>query len=869
VPNIVSLKHGVKVVSMKIAHAIKHYVRWPVLSVALCALTLASAVVMGIVIGTSFAVDDALETQGNVGEVTLALPTQIYDLDDHMITEFFGDERRELIDYVDVPRVTVQALMSREDRRFFKHGGFSVIGTFRAVFNIFRHGFVSGGSTLTQQLAGHLYANRDFDRSIWRKVRELWWAWQLEKHMSKQEILEIYLNKMPFGHNTYGIEAASQFFFQHGLADTTAAESVMAVIQLANPSGLYSPIRRPQRARVIQQEILHQMVKNGFLTAAQAEEQFNAYWAGYDWSRNSAGTAFFEREDSAPYFSEYIRNELQIILSGQRDIYTDGYQVYTTLNSKFQQIADEEIDRGLQIASDRLRRSVNAVYQDTINDLYLPVVDLLALQFGIDALRLPGGQTQRFAMHTYNSEINPLLDITTAMFGLTYANNATQIGWRNLFKSDASARIQAALITIDQSNGYIMALIGGRGFDRLSQLNRAVNGKIMPGSSFKPLYYAEAIASGRLTAASNLDNYAKFWVNEDGTIYTPTNYAGTYDNRGVRLREALALSLNIPSISVLEAVGFDAAIARASRLMGITDPQEVSRTFPRVWALGLGIIGTTPLNMARAFAVFANGGRETAPIAIRYIRDRNGRLVMDVENDIRRQAKLNSPEAQILSPQAAYIMTNIMLDSVRYGTFYYAYQNTAGRDMPAFDQPISGKTGTSQNWADAWAIGFTPYYTTAVWLGFDKGGQSLGVSNEASSSSAYIFMRYMRRIHEGLPRREFIRPEGLVNAVVSRESGLLPGVSTRGVISEVFLPGTVPTRVEDNTYIGGTPDAAKIMGNLDSNDIYSFPAVSGNFSLAPLDFGDLSESTDDTDSSDDNAASDFSLEIPLNDDDSE
>lgn len=763
-----------------------------VIIVSLLALTAALAIIVGSVVGVSAALNINADWQGDTGEVELALPSLIYDSNGVLVTEFFGDERRELISYSDIPRKTVQALLTREDRDFFSHNGFSVKGTFRAAGKIFMRlfgaGFVSGGSTLTQQLAGHLYANRAKDQSLMRKVRELWWAWQIEKHLSKQEILETYLNKMPFGHTTYGIQAASRYFFGHGIESATPAESVMLVIQLANPSGLYSPIRNPRRAQVVQNQIIQQMAKrDSFLTASQAAFEYENFWANYDWSRDSYGTAFFDREDKAPWFSEYIRTELDGLLSGQQNIYTGGFSVHTTLNLDHQNAAQEEIDRGLQIANNRLRNNFNAQF-DEASDYYLPILDMLAVGFGMDSMRLEGGQTRRFAKNYYNSDINATIDIVTSLFGLQQANSAAQNSYLALRRQQMSSRIEAALVTIEQATGQVTAIIGGSRFDRLNQLNRAMNAKIMPGSAFKPLYYAEAIASGRLTAASNLDNYYKVWFNEDGSIYRPNNYNGEYDSRGVLLRRAVALSLNIPALSALEAVGFDAAIARSARLMGINDPEEISKTFPRVWSLGLGIIGAAPVQMARAFAVFPNAGREVVPFAIKNVRDRYGRLIIDVENDIRIKSEADEG-SQIMSPQAAYIMTDIMRSSVSYGTFYWANF----REGQGFNQPVSGKTGTSQNWSDAWAIGSTPYYTTAVWLGFDKGGNTLGRENEASSSSANIFMRYMKRIHEGLPRREFERPaDGLTSAVVCSVSGLIPTANCPTRLSEMFLPGTEP-----------------------------------------------------------------------------
>ena len=214
------------------------------------------------------------------------------------------------------PESLIYALITREDGSFFKHNGFSLYGTLRAVVKIITGQYFSGGSTLTQQLAGHLYADRS-DISVTRKLKELWWAFQLERQLTKYEILEMYVNKMPFGHNTYGVEAASKFFFRHSAVDNTVAESVMLVIQLVRP-GLYSPIRYPERARKVQSEIVNQMVENGYLYQTDADLTMNDYWNNrYDWSRDNQTTAFFDREDLAPWFSEYIRTELDEMLYGK------------------------------------------------------------------------------------------------------------------------------------------------------------------------------------------------------------------------------------------------------------------------------------------------------------------------------------------------------------------------------------------------------------------------------------------------------------------------------------------------------------------------------------------------------------------------
>lgn len=765
--------------------------------IVVLSLVLVTALSLGSMLGLTFSVSHIIEEQETIGHIELSLPTRVYSLDGELVTEFFGDERRELVLYEEIPRQTVLALLAREDKDFFSHSGFSIRGTMRAFVKIstlpFGGGFVSGGSTLTQQLSGHVYANRLIDKSITRKLRELWWAWQLEKYLSKEEILETYLNKMGFGHNTYGIQAASQYFYGHDIQEANAAESALLVIQLANPSGLYSPFRRPKRAQVIQKEILDQMVANGYVASGDAEEQYKEYWDNYNWSRDAFGTAFLDREDKARWFSEYVRTELATLMPGKSDIYTGGYSVYTTVNLKYQDIAEEEIEIGLEHANENLRRNYLERY-NTNTKAYLPYIDMIALLFNIEEIRLPQGQLRRFAKEAYDGGINATLDMVSSLFGLANANRASIVAYKDLIQRQKKSQIQTALITLEQETGYILAIVGGNRFDRLNQLNRAMNAKIMPGSSLKPLYFVEAIASGRLTAASNLANYPRYWVNEDESVYTPLNYDGNYDTRGVLMRRALALSLNIPALTLLEEIGIDAAIARMSQLMNITDPMEIARTFPRVWALGLGTIGVSPVQMARAFAVFPNKGRAVEPIAIRYVTDRHGRIVVDIESDIKmRQAK---NDQQLLTPQVAYIMVDMLRSSVSYGTLWAAFM----RYGSGFDMPFAGKTGTSQNWADAWAIGFTPYYTTAIWLGFDQGGYSLGPENEASSSNARTLVRYMKRIHEGLPIRDFERPEeGLVSVTVDAVTGLLPSSYTTATVTELFLPGTVPTRYSDGT----------------------------------------------------------------------
>jgi penicillin-binding protein 1A len=258
--------------------------------------------------------------------------------------------------------------------------------------------------------------------------------------------------------------------------------------------------------------------------------------------------------------------------------------------------------------------------------------------------------------------------------------------------------------------------------------------------------------------------------------------------------------MNVPSLRVLDSIGFDAAINRAAALLDITDPDQIRRTFPRVYPLGLGIITASPLRMARAFAVFANQGRSVTPIAIRSVEDRNGRVVLDPERELRLQQRRLGEEIQVISPQNAYVMTSMLRKTVEMGTLYnpsgwgskFTFKDANGKN---FRMPMAGKTGTPQNWSDAWTVGFSPYYTTAIWFGFDKPGNSLGVNLTGSTLAGPVWADYMREIHQGLSYKEFVRPAtGVIDVTVCAKSGLLKtGACNEGEVTLPFLEGTQPS----------------------------------------------------------------------------
>jgi penicillin-binding protein 1A len=387
------------------------------------------------------------------------------------------------------------------------------------------------------------------------------------------------------------------------------------------------------------------------------------------------------------------------------------------------------------------------------------------------------------------------------LFGIPDLKSMTESGFEQLRTNIEENVVEGALITIENETGYITA-IGGSKYDESNQLIRAVQASVTPGSSYKPLYYSAAIDSRQFTAASLIYDAPMAFHNEDGTPYVPNNYGGRW--RGpLLLYTALALSLNIPALKVLETIGFDAAINRSAALLDITDENQIRRTFPRYFPMGLGIISVSPLQMARAFAVFANQGRNVTPIAIRTVEDRNGRIVFDVERDVRQRQRRLPNNGQVVSPQNAYVMTRLMEFVVTGGTLSYGtssgskltYKDSDGK---TFKMPLAGKSGTTQNWSDAWVVGYTPYYTTAMWYGFDKPGNSLGISQTGEMLTSPLWGNYMRDIHNGLPQKNFTRPSGVADVAVCRGSGLLiTDACTQGAVYLPFIEGTIPARYCD------------------------------------------------------------------------
>ena len=758
-------------------------------AVWLCILFICAAA-MGAALGLGLSLTRNIMNSEYITDFENALPTKLLDINGELITEFSSDEKREIISLNKLPPQMLAALLTREDRIFYFHSGYSFKALMRAVIGKLTRRSLGGGSTLTQQIAGTLYCDRA-DMSVLRKIRELWWAIQMERRYSKNEILEIYLNKIYFGGGTYGVNAASKYYFGHGAEEITPAEAAILVIQLSNPA-YYNPFDHPNRAMDRQKNVLAAMVKAGYISQEESDESFNDFWADFDYTRTSS-SAYMIREDKAPWFSEYVRRELGNMIYGAQSIYTGGFTVNTTLNLQHQEEAEKVMKKYIDKANNIYQREHSSRSSKTYKT-YIPMSELLSLIFNLPGIKVSQQRSEAVANSVFLSRINPVIDVMALVCGM----DTLKVGIINKANSLAKQEnekttIEGTMISIENETGYITALVGGSKFDQGNQFIRAVQARLQPGSTFKPLYYTEAINSRKFTPTTEISDTPVVFHTADGKPYIPQNFRGEWMGN-VQLWYALVHSMNVPSLKVLDGIGFEAAINRAVSLLGISKEELSARGFVPGYPIGLGVCSVRPIELARAYAVIAGGGKEVTPIAIRTVEDRNGNIILNPERQVREAQQAKKDSAQLLSPQTAFVMTKLLQQTVQSGTLRgqrerFMYRTESGR---RYEMPAAGKTGTTQNWADAWTSGFTPYYTSTFWFGFDKPGQSLGLSITGSTLAGYAWGEYMGEIHRDMVVKDFPKPmDGVIQVTVCSESGMLPTTACGDhLTTQWYLSGT-------------------------------------------------------------------------------
>ncbi len=794
-----------------------------------------AAIILGSLLGLGLSETVNIKNTEYITSFDTALPTKLLDINGELITEFSSDEKREIISLNRLPQHMLDALLTREDRIFYKHHGFSFKAVMRAVVGKLTGKSLGGGSTLTQQIAGTLYCDRT-EMSIMRKIKELWWAIQMERHLSKNEILELYLNKIYFGGGTYGVNAASKYYFGHSAEEITPAEAAILVIQLSNPA-FYNPFDHPNRAMDRQRDVLNSMVHAGYIAREEADESFDEFWSNFDYTRTSS-SAYMMRDDKAPWFSEFVRRELGGMIYGSQNIYTSGFTVNTTLNLKHQEHAQRIMEKYIRIANERYQAE-HSSRSGMAFSTYIPMTELVSLVFNLPAIKVSEQRAQAIANASYKNQINPILDVVSMMTGIdslkisviNKANAETK-------KESEKTTIEGTMVSIENDTGYITALVGGSKFDQENQFIRAVQARVQPGSTFKPLYYTEAIDSRKFTPVTPISDTPVVFHTADGKPYIPLNFKGEWEG-DVEVWYALCRSMNVPSLKVLDGIGFDAAINRAVSLLGISKEELPTRAFIPGYPLGLGVVSVRPIEMARAFSIIASSGKEITPMAIRTVEDRNGNVIMNPEREIRVAQKAKGDAIQVLSPQTAFVMEKMLENTVNGpGTlsaqsWKFDYKTENGQKYTIH---AGGKTGTTQNWADAWTVGFTPYNTSAFWFGFDKPGQSLGLKITGATLAGFAWGDYMREIHRGLPAKDFNKPaEGVIQVTVCSVSGKIatPECGSH-VTTQWILEGTQPTDI-CTTHGGKTSNSSALGIFRLKNEMYQSGARSmRTFEKTPL-----------------------------------
>jgi penicillin-binding protein 1A len=634
------------------------------------------------------------------------LATKVYSVDGEVLDQFFIKNRSH-ISINQLPRTVIEALIATEDKNFYSHWGVDGIRFVKAMIKnviLFRK---EGASTITQQLSRNLYLGHN-DRNIFdtitRKIREFITAIQLERNFTKDEILEFYLNVVYFGRGAYGIASASQIYFGKAPAELTLNETATLIAMLKGPA-YYDPINHPDRATRRRNIVLDQMVKYDYIPKEQADETKQE-----EIQIKSADAV--SATGIAPHFVEYVRQQLSAKAEKYGfDLYRDGLSVYTTLDSRMQKYANQAVEEHL------------APYQKMFDGLWDWQKEPDALRNVIDlSIRTSPEFRKAQSVHQRDS---------------VYAALGSNKAWIDSMKNVAKT-VEVGFVAVDPRNGGILAMVGGSNFRNFKYgLNHVTQIRRQVGSAFKPFVYTVAI-DNNYPPCYELLNQPVTLIMSDGKRWTPSNADGQFGGK-CTLREGIVHSINLIAVrAIMEIAPVNTVIDYAHR-MGITSP------LPHVESLALGTGDVSPLEMASAFGVFANHGVYVEPNSILRIEDKDGNVIED-----------NLPQRrEVLSEETSYIMTTMLQGVVDEGT------GVAVRSY--FHLPAAGKTGTTNDFADAWFVGYTPQISASVWVGFDnKGVHFTNWDGQGGRAAAPIWGRFMKYVYEdpsiAMPLEYFEKP---------------------------------------------------------------------------------------------------------------
>jgi penicillin-binding protein 1A len=735
-------------------------------------------------------------------DVQLQVPLRVYSRDEHLIAEF-GEKRRIPVAIDNVPELMVKAFLAAEDDRFFEHPGVDYQGLLRAGFELARTGEKrQGGSTITMQVARNFFLTSD--KTYLRKLTEILLALKIERELTKNEILDLYLNKIYLGQRAYGIGAAAQVYYGTTLDALSLAQTAM-IAGLPKAPSSYNPVTNSKRAVVRRNYILGRMFELGYIDA----ETYDRAVKEVDQARVHAADVSVE----ATYLAEMVRAELYRRFG--EAAYEKALRVYTTLDSKHQETANLALRSGL-LDYDRRHG-----YRGPERKLALPAdADLAAVVDLIKGEKILGGLLPAAVVAVEDKTCRVVLrdgsEQTLPWEGLSWARRYKSVNQRGA--SPKSARdvvavgdlvrvelqggvwrlaqlpvVEGALVALDPADGRVLALVGGFDFYR-STFNRVVQAYRQAGSSFKPFIYSAALEKGFTLATVINDAPIVFDDPSWEKAWRPENYTGRFYGP-TRLREALVHSRNVVSIRVLEAIGVRYAIDYVTRFGFRKDS-----LYPNL-SLALGTGTVTPLELTRAYAVFANGGNLIEPYFIDRIVDSAGNVLFQAQPkrvctdcgdaatqpmpDVASDAAVvaAAPLTPVLDPQNLWLMTSVMQDVMRRGT--------AQRSRQMGRNDLAGKTGTTNEQRDAWFSGFNRGLVATAWVGFD-GVEPLGNDETGGHTALPVWMRYMSAVLEGVPETPLEPPPGLVTMRIDPFTGLPAGSDQPDAIFETFVEGRLP-----------------------------------------------------------------------------
>lgn len=728
--------------------------------------------------------------------------TRVHAANGTLLAEY-ARERRLFQPIETIPPLVKDAFLSAEDKDFYHHGGIAFDGVIRALRdNILqkikgRSGPLVGASTITQQVAKNFLLTSE---QTWdRKIKEALLSLRIEQTFSKDKILELYLNEIFLGLNSYGVAAAALNYFDKALYELTPAEAAYLAALPKAPNN-YHPFRHPKAAVERRNWVIDRMVENGYLTTQEGEK---AKKQPLNVVPRQSGAQIY----SAEYFAEEVRRELAKMY-GEDQLYGGGLSVRTTLDPKLQAFARKALMDGL-VAYDQGRgyrgpvatvdvskgdwgKAVNEISPlSDVPEWTLAVVLEMQPNEAKIGLRPPTdvdgklnadrvtGSLPGPEMKWVKKPLSKLLKVGDVVYVEPVA------GKKGVYTLEQVPEIEGALVSMDPRNGRVVAMVGGFSF-ALSQFNRATQAMRQPGSSIKPLVYSAALDNGYTPASVVLDAPLEV-VNADGSIYKPENYGQKFYGPQT-LRRGIERSRNVMTVRLAKDIGMP-LIGEYFKMFGVYD-----KILP-VLSMALGAGETTDLKMTAAYATIANGGKRIVPTFIDRIQDRYGKTVYKHDERVCDGCNVskweNQPEPliidnspQVLDPMTAYQITSMMEGVVQRGTGTFAKK---------LNRPVAGKTGTSNDYKDAWFLGFTPELVTGVYIGFDT-PKSMGRSATGGHMAAPIFTEFMQNALKGTPATKFSIPSGMTTAWIDPATGVRaqPG---GGAIEEAFKPGTGPNLV--------------------------------------------------------------------------